>query len=376
MAGRLVRGEKLFLSFIATQLLRVIILLMSIFKRFFDFFPTPRFLKFSYVGLDIGSHAFYYAELLSDGTHLRLGRYGKDHYQKSDNLLINESLKEALKKLRKERRVHFVKAALPEEESYLYTTEVSGDTDTEIKNDIEFHLEENVPISGGDALFHYYLIANSSAGKKRAVVSVVPREVINRYTSLLKDCGINVTSFMVESSALSRIVIKKGDFENSLIVSLRLSKTMLAVVSEGFVEFSSTVNFGASFFTSAIQKRFSVNEDEAKVMKYSKGLLKSNQKEQFSDSLAGSISVLRDEIQRVMSYWQKREPGRAISKIVLCGKDATIPGFADYLTLTLKSPVEVANVWVNIPYYSDVVAPIPFEESLSYGTALGLVLFN
>ena len=73
------------------------------FKRFFEFFPTPRFLKFSYVGIHIEPEVFHYVELLSDGNDVRLGRFGKESFEKGDNILTNESLKTALKKIRKEK---------------------------------------------------------------------------------------------------------------------------------------------------------------------------------------------------------------------------------------------------------------------------------
>ena len=348
-----------------------------ILKRFFEFFPTPRFLKFSYVGLDIGNERLRYAELLSDGSSFHLGRYGMETFEKNDNLLSNESLKSVLKRLQKEKNIHHAKVSLPEEETYLFTTEVTGQTDKEIRDDIEFHLEENVPIAGAEALFHYYLVPSEDKTKKKAVVSVVSRETINRYSTLLADCGITPVSFMVESSALSRSVVKRNYNNTHLLVYLSRSRTILAVVDRGFVQFSSTTNFGGGAFTSAIQKEFSISAEEARKLKYSKGIMQSGEQgEDISSSVANAISVLRDEIQRVSAYWLKQPQGsmQPIEKIVLCGTDSSMPGLADYLAVSLKTPVEMANVWSNIPHYNNEVPPIPFEDSLSYGTSIGLVL--
>ncbi len=343
-------------------------------KRFFEFFPTPRFLKFSSVGIDIGIDIIHYAELLGVGKEARLGRFGYENFQKSDNILSNDSLKQCLIKLRKEKKINFIKASLPEEETYLYTMEVAGDTDTEIRNEIEFHLEENVPLSGEDALFDYYF-APREEGKKIVVVSVVPKETVDRYTTLFTDAGIQPVSFLVESGALSRSIIKRGTDSTDMMVYLSHQKSILAIAVKGFVEFSSTSGFGGNAFNIAIEKELKVGEEEARQIKYSRGLLKTGGKNDgVSDSLANAMAVLRDEIQKTMMYWQKRPLSPQISKIILCGKDAAMPGLADYLSVSMKMPVVVGDTWANVPYYEDVVPPIPFAESLCYGTALGLMI--
>jgi Tfp pilus assembly PilM family ATPase len=343
-------------------------------KKFFEFFPTPRFLKFSSVGVDIGVDSLHFAELVGEGEGARLGRYGKEKFEKSENMLANPSLKAALERLRKEKKITHVKASLPEEDTYLFTMDVTGDTDTEIRNEIEFHLEENVPLLGSDALFDYYF-APFEGGKRSVVVSVVPREKVNKYTTLFMDCGITPVSYLVESGALSRSIIKKGSKNIDLMVHLSYSKSILAIAVHGFVEFSSTSSFGGNMFNNAIIKSMNVSEEEARKIKYTKGLLRTNEKgDTLSDALANAMSVLRDEVQRVLLYWQKRPAMPMISRIILCGKDSSMPGFAEYLATSLNMEVLVGDVWVNIPYYEKVVPPIPFESSLSYGTPLGLVI--
>jgi type IV pilus assembly protein PilM len=348
----------------------------TMFKKIFEFFPTPRFLKFSYVGLDIGIESLHYIEFTSNGKSLVLGRFGKRAFEKGDSILTNESLKNTLKEIRKSDNVRYAKVSLPEEETYLFTTEVTGDTESEIKEFIEFHLEENVPILGSESLFDYYLLPKLD-NKNIAVVSVVSREVVNRYTSLLEECGITPVSFMVESGALSRAVVSKNYTGTHLLVYLSREKTMIAVVEDGFVQFSSTSNFGGGELTSAIQKQFGVDIEEARRIKYSDGLLKSTgDGENFSYVLANAISVLRDEIQRVSLYWLKlpQGSGHPVEKIILCGKDAAIPGFSEYIANSLKLPVEISNVWGNIDHYNNFVPEINFEDSLSYATAIGLVI--
>ncbi len=91
-----------------------------------------------------------------------------------------------------------------------------------------------------------------------------------------------------------------------------------------------------------------------------------------------AISVLKDEIQKVSVYWQTHRDQSlkgSIQKIVLAGKDAGLPGFADYLSANLKIEVKLLDVWKNFPIYRNSekqVPPIHYKNSLAFGPCIGL----
>lgn len=346
-------------------------------KKFFSLFPTPRFLKFSYVGFEISSNCVRYAEVCDKGNGFGLGKYGERFFEPSEDLFSNESLKAALKDIAKKEKITHVKVTLPEESTYLFTIPVQGDTQEEIRGSIEFHLEENVPLPANDALFDFYLLPEVN-GQKKAVVSVVSSSFVDKYVSFFEENLLSPVAFMVESSSLSRTVIKKNDLDTYIIVYLSDYKTVFSVVNKGYVQFSSTLSVGGSVMTDALSKYFKVSAEEAKKIKMEKGFSNNeNDNNELMFALTNTVSVLRDEIQRVMSYWYSHSEGGAqdpVKKIILVGSDASIPGFAEYLSLTLKTPAVLGNVWENIEKYKTDVPPIKFNDSLSFGACIGLSL--
>ena len=128
--------------------------------------------------------------------------------------------------------------------------------------------------------------------------------------------------------------------------------------------------------TAALGKYFAVSEEEAKLMKKEKGFAKGEDQELMA-ALVNAVSVLRDEIQRVVLYWQThhdKESKFPVKKIILIGSDAVIPGFAEYLSVSLKTPVEIGNVWENFERYKTEVPPVHHTDSLSFGACIGLSL--
>lgn len=340
-------------------------------------FPTPRFLKFSYVGFEIHPDSFRYTEFINKGNGFELCRFGEQVVPAAESVFTNEALREAIKAVVKKEGFEYVKITLPEESTYLFTTTVEGENPDEIRSSIEFRLEENVPISGGEALFEYYLLPKQEGKNREAVVSVVSREVVNNYTEFLRSVGLKAVSFMVESSSISRAVIKKGDLDTYLIAYLSRRKTVFAVVSEGFVQFSSTITTGGDALTLALKKYYEISDEEAEAMKKNKGFVKGAENQDLFGALANAVSVIRDEIQRVAIYWgthRSIEGKKDIKKVLLCGRESVIPGLQEYLSSSLKRDVELVNVWVNLPRYKEDVPEIHFNDSVRYSACVGLSL--
>ncbi len=357
---------------------------MNLAKTFFRYFPAPGYVALPHIGIDIAPTAVRFLELLRSPAGLKLGRYGEQEIPTpvsfSEPLSQNKDLLAALKKLQRANKLEFVEVSIPEEKAYLFTMEVpSGEPET-VRAHIEYHLEENVPVSIADAVFDYHIIHKGiKKGIDFASVSVVPREIIEEYIAAFESCGMTPVSFLIENQALSRAIIAEDDMSMCLIVNIGPRKTVLSVVSEKAVQFTSTVNIGGEDFTAAISKEYSLSKEEAERMKHDKGFTRNSENAVFFMSLINAVSALRDEVQRVYTYWlshvdKSGKDATAPLKIVLAGRDSSIIGFREYMALSLKMPVELANVWVNVLSFDNEIPPIEYLESLNYATVIGLAL--
>lgn len=378
--------------------------------------PTPKYMAMSHVGIDIAPTSIHVIEVNHKGSHLQLGMYDtytlQNRIDYNESLISNKELCDKLKELQKKMHLDFVEVSIPEELAYIYTTEVPIGTIESQKNHIELHLEENVPITLADAVYDYHIIGTvttsslptntphttDNASEKNETntvtlpqsvsvpnemlyvsVSVVPRLVIDRYIELFESVGMTPVSFLVENQALSKSIIQSGDKSTRLIVHVGEHKSVLSVVSQGSVHFTSTVNIGSEDFTSAIMKEFSVSREEAIRMKTEKGTHQDNQANIFM-SLINTASALKDEIDHIVLYWHSHIAKKdtldqqAIEGVILSGRDALINGFKEYIHATVRLPVEIANVWSNIYDLNKHIPHIQYIDSLDYAVAIGLAL--
>ncbi len=356
----------------------------SLNKFLFQFFPPPNFLMTPSFGFDLSDKSLKFVELIETKKGIKIGKYGEREISagiiESGKIKNREKLKEILASLRKEEGIKFVRVSLPEEQVYLFTLRLEKAGLKKIREAIELVLEEHVPISAKEAIFDFDLIKEDPEGLD-IQVAVVPKSIIEDYMSIFKDVSISVQSFEAETQAISRAVIKKGDPETYLVVDFGHDRTGIFIVSQGIVVLSSTFDIGGAALNKMIQKNFNISPEEAEKMKRQYGLERNAQNKEIFAVLLNSASVLRDEVARYLLYWNthKNEEGKRyplIKKIILCGGDSNLTGFSEYLSVSTRNKVEMANVWINITKTEENIPEISFSQSLRFAPAIGLALGN
>jgi Tfp pilus assembly PilM family ATPase len=317
-------------------------------STFFKLFPPPKFLLMPHAGLDISDDALACIGYTGARHNKRLSTYG---YADLPNGLIDggdiKDEKEFISRLADFAKAHdlsYVKVSVPEEKSYLFGTDVPSGQFDSIEQNIEFKLEENVPLSAPDALFYFDLVpASFATGTLRANVSVVPRTYIEHQISLLKQAGLRPVAFEVVPKSIARSIAVPDKFDTRLIIHVMNKKTGIYIVSGNVVNFASTVPVGGG------------NTDPA--------------------ATSAAIASLSKEIDRVESYWASHGTGQPITEAILVGRHS--PAFepaCEHSKSDKPMSVHVADIWMNAFSVDKYLPPISREDSLVYATASGLAL--
>lgn len=355
-------------------------------RVFRDFFPPPQFLEMPAVGLDISDRAVTALELIRRRDAFAVGRFGRrplpagaivDGYVHDKEQVIA-----VLRALARELRLSFVNASLPEEKAYLYITKLPLVSHKEMRGAILFTLEENVPLSPGEAIFDYTVIRRappSSADSMDVSVTVLPRVVVETYRELFSAAGLVPLSFELGAQAICRAVISRGDHGVYLVLHFGEEKTGLFIVRDETVQFTATAAVGAAAITEERTSRDFLSPSRTPDGDGAKNdsIGRIDVVSPFSSTDA--MGALRAEIGKIISYWQTHVGGSGgagtlIEKVALCGKGATREGLRESLSRILTLPVFAANVWRNAFSFTASIPPILFDESLEYAAAVGLAL--
>lgn len=315
-------------------------------SAFFRLFPPPTFMLMPHAGLDISDDALRCLAYSGIGPGRKISLFGSSElprglFEGGDVKDENEFVSR-LADFGKKHGLNYVKISVPEEKAYLFQTEVPSTMQSAIEQNIEFKLEENVPLSASDAVFYFDLLPISvTGGSLRASVSVVPRAYIEKYMSLIERAGLAPVSFETVPKAIARSVIPHGSDSTRLIVHVMSRKTGMYIVCGNVINFAFTAAWGSTFADDAAKD---VAEKE-----------------------------LRKEIARVRSYWLSHGNGKDIEEAILVGKNAVVLEQI-FRKADGESPlgVRLADVWVNAINLNKHLPPVSRVDSLEYAVSAGL----
>jgi type IV pilus assembly protein PilM len=345
-------------------------------KIFTDHFPPPKFLEMPTIGLDISDEVVRFAELKRVKQHFELGMYGE---KKIPTDVIEEgyikdkaALVKLLQSIQQEHNLRYVVASLPEDKSYLFKTQIPYMPEKDIRGALQFKIEENVPVALADAVFDYTLMKVPQPGDTTidVTVTVLHIKVVLSYLEVLHEAGLMPLQFMTESQAIARVVIPSGDTDTYILAAIRETKTILLIVSDGTIHYTSTVAMGGNDIALSLKKEFGASDEEVQNIRNGKMI---KDKNEMLMSLVNTSSVLRDEIQKLILYWEGKGTGSSIQHIVLSGSD-TLLGLDAYLARSFTIPVTVADAWKNIASLNNYLPQLTHRESLDYIPVLGLGL--
>jgi type IV pilus assembly protein PilM len=369
---------------------------MSFVQKVLTSFPVPSKVAMPAVGLDISDYSMKFLELVPARTGFHVGRFATEEIPQGiivgGTIARREALVELLSAFREKHGLTFVRASLPEEPGYIFTTQVPKISPDEIRSLLKFKLEEHVPIAPTDAVIDYDAVpvgASGTAlgGQQIVAVSVFPESLAQDYADLLHTAGLIPVSLEIEAQAIARAAIQKGDTGTCMVVDVGRVRSGITVATEGIVRFTTTIETGGDSLIALIKQQVpQASEEELLRIKNEEGLAH-RENPKIKEAMEKFAELLRSNIERYYLYWQTHKDSRegqasqmpilenqTIKKIILSGGYANLGGLPEYLSRELRVKTVRANAWANVCSLESYIPPITYKESLGYATAVGLAL--
>lgn len=344
-------------------------------------FAPPRYLSMPAAGIDISASGIKVACLAERAHGLEMVAYGEEPLPEGaivrGEIVEPDAVATALKTIAKKHGISNVNITLPEARSYLFESDAEGKSKTEWRTSVEQHLDEYVPLPPADVIFDVVPV-HASGGTTHLAGVGVARRIVDLALSVFDEAKIRVRAVESETFGIPRALLSHGNTETVLIIDIGKTTTKLIIVAKRVPLFATTLDIGGHALTVAVQKYFGVSEDEAKRVKAERGIVGSEENAEYLASMLSTVSVIREEIVKRLEYWQTRAAAgtahEPVTRAILVGGNATVRGLPEYLETTLKVPVELGDVFVNLAKKDDWLPPVDYMESLAYGTAIGLAL--
>lgn len=339
-------------------------------------------------GLDINDTSIKITQLERNGKKFKI--LGYTDFPLRKGILVNDtiideksmidSIHEALKKMQFGGvNTNFVVASIPEPKAFVRVIQTPKLTEDQAESAVAIESEQYIPIPLDQAYLDWQILRDAPEEKMDVLVTAAPKDFIDNFLRILKSAGLRPVALEVESAAIARALVspeKKN--KDLLILDISTFRSSLIVVSQGFLQFTSSVPIAGDAFTQSIARALGVSEADAEKIKMQVGLDESKEHQNVRAALMPVIDNLAEEIKNILKFHSAHSQ-TPISQILLCGGSSRLLHLSSYLyeKLTDYDNVDIilGNPWSNVfePKLA-AAAPLSREATLSYATSIGLAI--
>lgn len=345
-------------------------------------FAPPRYLAAPFSGVDISTSGVKVARLTESGHGLTLEHYAQVRLPlgvfTDGEIIDRRAVIDALVTATGAAGITAANVSLPESKSYLFETRAAGRRKPQWRIAVEQHLDELIPLPPSETAFDVVGVGRTDTGEESVVGVGFAERIIDTVLSVFTEAELSVRALEEETFAMARALIPTGDPGTTLLIDVGKTTTKMAVVTGHIPRFATTFGIGGHALTLAVQKHFGVTEAEARKVKAERGIVPGLGNEDYLAAMLSTVSAIRDEISRRLTYWQEKAVAggahEPVSRIVLAGGNASVRGLPEYLEGAFQIPVIAGDVFTNLAPRDTWIPTLDYTESLAYATAVGLAL--
>lgn len=356
----------------------------------------------SVLGIDIGASSAKIVQLrpsrgaaiLETYGEIALGPYGGQPIGKAVKL-SPEKTAEALMDLMKEANVTARSGgiSIPFSSSMVSILELPKVDKDSLKRMVPIEARKYIPVPISEVSLDWFVIPEEEGKQDSAfdqlqdkpqqktvgqqvLLVAIQNDTMEAYRQIAADAAINVEFYEIEIFSAIRSSIGHG-LAPILVVDIGAATTKMYIVERGIVRLTHLVTSGGQHITEMLERSLSWEFEKAERVKRERGLIDSNaysatENETIKTALLSTLERVFSEVNRVLlSYGQRYN--KNVSRVVLTGGGASLPGIAKEAKTSLNAEVEIADP------FSRTEAPAFLQQVLrdigpGFAVSVGLAL--
>ena len=339
--------------------------------------------KKKFVGLKIGASQIAAAEVVNN--------YDAGVEILADDLREPEALAAALRLFFKKNGLsrQNVRLGISNNRIGVRMFEIGGiDDPKQLTNAIRYRAQEVLPIPIEEAVLDYHVLSEYTDDeghlKRRVLLVVAYRDLVDRYTAACKKAGIRLAGIDLEAFALLRALAPPTNGAEPgnaalVVVSVGHDRTTFAVSDGSACQFTRVLDWGGASLNASIARALDLAPSEAEPIKLSLSLsepsipagLTSEQSDRVREAVVQELQAFARELVSSLQFYQSQTGSLGIGEIVLTGGTAHLPGFAAELAKLIGVRVRVGDPLANVRVAKKVDRDQPLG-SLAAAIGLGI----
>ncbi|MCH7605019.1 type IV pilus assembly protein PilM [Patescibacteria group bacterium] len=336
----------------------------------------------TFLGVDIGTSSLKIVELSSWGERTTLKNYGElqasllydkpfRSFEKNALLLSSRDISRAIRAILEEAKILTKSAvfSIPDFSSFFTNFDLPPMSKEELPNAIQFEARKQIPVPISEVTFDWQLAGGKFDPKKtsRILLVAVPNDVISQYQEMARLARLNLSALEVEVFGFMRAALRGNTSLSIILVDIGAQTTALAVVRNGILGRSQSIDVGGNNLTQQMSKSLTIEYKAAEEEKHRTGIVASSESKRI---LAPFLDMIIEEIRRISLGGKDASE---IQKIVIGGGSARLPGLKEYFQKHIGKKVEIIDPFKDI-FYPPILEKTLQKVGPSYAVAIGAAL--
>lgn len=265
-----------------------------------------------------------------------------------------------------------VRLALPEQAVSTKVIAIPPLTDAELASAIGWQAEQHIPIPVEELSLEYQVLFRpdrKEKDQKMLVLLVGTRKaVVERYVDVFVMAGVEPT--MVETQMISTtrsLGFTEAD-PTTMVVLMGATTMDMCIIHEGKITFVFSHLMGGQLLSKTIEQVVGLEAQQAEQYKRTYGLDENQLEGKIRQALLQPITVMVNEMKKAMQYFGNQYGGQGVSRVLLAGGSAQLPGLVQFVSGQLGVEVLIASP------FATATGEVPTANQAAFSVCMGLVM--
>ena len=345
------------------------------------------------LGVDIGTSSVKIAELMSEGGRWKLSNYGLYELHSADGAadtartvmdLPDDQIARAIAEIVRTAgmKTRDTVASVSSSATFATVIELPYTTEEDLAKTVPLEARKYIPVPLDQVVLDWSIVgvagteggalptAPTAGTNVEVFLAAVPKDETARYQRIVKAAGLNLVALELENSSLVRAILG-NDLSPTAILNIGGRSTSIVIVSRGYERLSHNYEIGGYEMTKAIATALTMPPEQAEALKHRYGLIDSPENRARSAMLP-LVDMMVFETRKTIESFERARNQR-ISRVVVVGGLANMPGLTGYLKLKIDRDILVGNVLARLVYPTEL-APLVQTLSNTFSIAIGAAM--
>jgi len=335
----------------------------------------------SLVGIDIGSSSVKVVELeRTKEGQLRLVRFVREPLLAEaivdSEIIDRQAVVEAIQNLFEEHKIQTRTVATAVSGRAVIVKKIWMDrlAEEDAREAILWEAEQHIPYDINDVTLDFQILRSEEGAKQMEVLLVAAKkDMVHQHADILREAGLEPAVIDVDAFAVQNVVLANYDIDPGEVLALcdiGAEETNLNIIQNRAPLYTKDLPVGTAPLIDVLKREMGWDQEEAEAA------LKSPPTDvDISEHLKSVFDDLAEAVERASAYLKTSDETEQVSRLLLSGGGAHIPGVAEYLANRLQMPVELIDPLQRFEIDEDRVdTELWYAEAPQFAVSVGLAL--